>query len=160
MSITAGVLITQNDPIESTRKLQDEKLQISSAEFIQATVLYYSIHTGLPWFSEEEKGEGCFGNTTQITTIPMKAFKPCLESLVSDNALRKDFVTSTPLDRLFVTNPNPQTDEKLDTIICFQPQSERWQKDSNTKYNINGELASENRCNSQGGSEFCYWCTQ
>lgn len=159
VSVITGLLFTQNDPVEQAKKQQDEKLQAYAAEFIQATVLYYSVHAALPWFSEQDGGTNCFAST-KITTVPMESIENCIKVLIAESALKKNYLSTTPLKLLTVTSPNPQTGEKLDTIVCFQPQSKVWQQDSHTRYNIDGTHASENRCHSQGGAEYCYWCTQ
>lgn len=160
VSITIGFIITQNDPVEQARKEQDETMQVNAAEFIQATVLYYSIHSGLPWFSEEEKGENCYGNDGQIGTISMDRMERCIKVLIADSALREDFMQTSTLKSFTVTNPSLQTNARLDTVICFEPKSKFWQKDTNTRYNNNGTNALASSCYSQGGTKSCYWCTQ
>lgn len=159
MSILAAMLFTQNDPVEQAKKRRDEKLQTAAAEFIHATVLYYATHTALPWFPEEKKGANCFGSAT-LNSVSMNGLEHCINALASEDFLRSDYLETVPLEMLRVTNPHPQTGEELDSVVCFQPQSVVWQHDVQTHYTITGTIAPAGQCRSQGGSDFCYWCTQ
>lgn len=160
MSIVGGAIMSVNNPVEELRKQQDDDLQVNAAEFIRATVVYYSAHGGLPWFSREENGVGCLGNSTEVQSIAMPALEECVRIMVSESELRPDFLNATLTKSLVVTNPNPETGGKLDTVVCFKPQSRTWQQDSNTHFNQDGTTVNNNRCISQGGRDACYWCTQ
>jgi hypothetical protein len=160
VSIIIGIIIISNDPVEQVKKEQDERFQANAAEFIQSTVQYYSAQGGLPWFSTDDKGANCLDNQTKVPSMPLSLLTNCVRTLAEESSLSRDFLSTTTPDLLIVTNPNPQTGNSLDTIVCFQPQSRKWQNDPNTHYNLNGTNAAANRCISQGGPESCYWCTQ
>ena len=160
VSIVTGFIIASFDPVEQAKKAQDEKYQSSSAEFIQASVQYYSTRGGLPWFGTEESGAGCFEGGKELQTIPLNVLRDCIQLMADETTLRRDFLSTINPKMLIITNPNPQTNNELDSVVCFQPQSKTWQKDINTRYNQDGTNAQANRCFSQGGSEYCYWCTQ
>lgn len=160
VSVVGGIIISQDDPVEKAKKAQDETLQPLAAEFIQATVVYYSEFTGLPWFAQKDMGEICAGNKFTLNTVSMSELEDCVKILVEKSSLRKEFFETRHIGSLLVTNPNPQTKNKLDTVVCFKPQSKFWQNDANTRYNKDGTDAPSNSCISQGGTTACYLCTQ
>lgn len=160
VSIIAGLVISREDPLEQARKTQDEKMQGIASEFIQSTALYYSIHTGLPWFSRADNGANCYKEGNKLVTVPMSEMKECTKLLVEESSFRKDYLDSAQLKSFYVTNPNPRTGENFDIIVCYQPQSKLLQKDLNTRFNKDGTDTPPNFCKSQGGKESCYACTQ
>ena len=160
VSVTAGAVIAKNDPVDSIREEEDEQLQISAAEFIQASVVYYSVHGGLPWFPVSENGVDCFGHKSGVPSVQMPALEECIKILIYESELRPDYLTDSLTQKLVITNPNPQTGDKADTVVCFQPQSNAWKRDLHARFNKNGTESIDNRCISQGGRESCYWCTQ
>lgn len=160
LSVVIGLVIASYDPVEQAKKGQDEKLQQDAGEFIQAAVQYYSVKNGLPWFTTDENGINCNPDGQTVDTLPLSQLKECLDALVLDSTLRKDAISAIAAKKLFVTNPSTKTNNSLDSVVCFQPQSKHWQNDPNTRFNQDGTDAPSNRCYAQGGMEFCYWCTQ
>jgi hypothetical protein len=160
VSLVIALVIASYDPVEKAKAAQDEKLQQDAAAFIQASVQYYSIKGGLPWFDTKDNGANCFEGGTTLPTISMSLMNDCIKTLVDDSSLPTDLISPVAAKLLVVTNPNSRTKNNLDTIVCFQPQSKTWQKDSNTKYNRDGTDAAPNACSAQGGRDICYWCTQ
>jgi hypothetical protein len=160
VSLAIGLVIASYDPVEKAKIGQDEKLQQNAAAFIEASVQYYSLKGGLPWFKTEQNGVNCFDAGTTLPSIEMSLMQDCVAALIEDSSLPRDEISQQAKKMLVVTNPNPRTNNSLDTVVCFQPQSKTWQKDPSTKYNRDGSAAAPNTCYANGGSEFCYWCTQ
>ena len=158
LGILAAALLAAINPVEQLKKAQDTSLKNLSAQFVSATVRYYSAHNALPWSSVANGGANCYSGGNTFSAVSMSSLTGCIQTLVSEGELKQSFLNSNNLNQAVVTNPNPQTGAAQDVVVCFQPQSNSQQIDSNTKYSQNGSTASG--CKSQGGANACYWCAQ
>jgi prepilin-type N-terminal cleavage/methylation domain-containing protein len=158
LGILAAALVATIDPFEQIKKAQDSDMKNLATEFLNANIRYYANHNGLPWSATTQGGTACYSGGATVPSISLNNLTTCLQSLVTDGELKQGFVNSNNLSSVVATNPNPQTNNATDTIVCFLPQSKAQRKDPNAKYNQNGSAASN--CISQGGTAACYWCAQ
>ncbi len=163
LGILAAALIATIDPFEQLNKARDTNLKNVSVEFHNSLIRYYTTHNALPWEAAANGGnDAC--NTTDIggedpNMHPLNRMPNCIKALVADGELKAGFSDFQDLDLIFVTEPNPQTNNENNTTICFMPVSLSQQKDQATKFARDG--ANETNCKSViGGSTNCYWCTQ
>ena len=163
LGILAAALVATIDPFEQLRKAQDTNMKNIAVEFLNANVRYYETHNALPWFDTATGGAGCYSTTSFTTPLALSTFgnaNGCLQVLVSEGELKQGFTNASQLGSVYATNPNPQTGNDTDVIVCFKPTAKSGQKDVNTKYNQDGSTAPANSCKSAGGSNDCYWCAQ
>lgn len=158
LGVLAATLLAVINPIEQLNRAQDTSLKNLSAQFVSATVRYYSTHDALPWSSQASGGENCYTGGTTLNSVALSNLTGCITTFISEGELKQSFLNANNLDSVVVTNPNPQTGGALDVIACFQPESESQQQDANTRYNQDGSAASS--CKSQSGTNDCYWCAQ
>jgi prepilin-type N-terminal cleavage/methylation domain-containing protein len=158
LGILAAALVATIDPFEQLKKAQDSDMKNLATEFLNANIRYYANHNGLVWYASANGGAGCYTGGTTLQTVSLNNLTTCLQALVADGELKQGFLNSNNLSSVTATNPNPQTSNATDTIVCFLPQSKSQRKDSNAKYNQNGSNAAN--CISQGGTAACYWCAQ
>lgn len=158
LGILAAALLATINPVEQLNKAQDTSLKNVAAQFVSANVRYYSVRNALPWNAVANGGANCYSGGTTLASIPMSSLTTCVTTLVTDGELKQSFLNSNNLNNAIVTNPNPQTGNVADTVVCFQPKSESQQRESNTRYTQNGSAGTS--CKSQGGTTNCYWCAQ
>ena len=158
LGIMAAALIATVDPFEQVRKAQDTSLKDKTVEFLNANVRYYTTHNALPWFSLANGGANCYTGGNTIATVALSSLSTCITTLTGDGELKQGFINSSNMNLVTVTNPNPQTNNSVDTIVCFMPQSKSQQLDSNTRFNQNGTTGTN--CKATGGTNSCYWCAQ
>ncbi len=158
LGILAAALLATINPVEQLNKAQDTNLKNVAAQFVSANVRYFSVKNALPWNSTASGGAACYTSGTTLASVPMSNLTACIQTLITEGELKQSFSNSNNLNQAIVTNPNPQTNNTADTIVCFQPKSESQQRDSNTRYTQSG--ATGTSCKSQGGTNNCYWCAQ
>jgi len=158
LGILASALVATIDPFEQLNKAQDSNLKNASVEFLNGNIRYFTTHNAMPWFFIQNGGENCNNNNTTLSAVALSAFTPCINSLISEGELKQGFLTFSGLSKIFVTNPNPLTNGVNDVVVCYKPSSRSGQRDSSTKYDINGNNGSQ--CKSAGGNTDCYWCAQ
>jgi prepilin-type N-terminal cleavage/methylation domain-containing protein len=158
LGILAAALLATINPVEQLNKASDTSLKNLAAQFVSANVRYYSVKSAMPWNSVATGGEACYNAGTTLASVRLSSLSTCVNALVTSGELKQSFVNSSNLNNAFVTNPNPQTGNAADTIVCFQPRSEAQQRDANTRYTQAGAIGAS--CKSQGGTNNCYWCAQ
>lgn len=158
LGILAAALLATINPVEQLKRAQDSSLKNISAEFISANVRYFSTHNALPWFSVATGGANCYSGGATLSATNLTALTTCITTLISEGELKQSFSNANNLNQVYVTNPNPLTNNASDTVVCFQPQSASQQKDPNTRYTNTGAIATS--CKSQGGTNNCYWCAE
>lgn len=158
LGILAAALLATINPVEQLNKATDTNLKNVAAQFVSANVRYYSVKNALPWNAVASGGAGCYSSGTTLSSVPLSSLTTCISTLISEGELKQSFLNSNNLNNAIVTNPNPQTGNTADTIVCFQPRSESQQRDSNTRYTQSGAAGAS--CKSQGGTNNCYWCAQ
>lgn len=158
LGILAAALLATINPVEQLNKATDTSLKNVAAQFVSATVRHYSTKNALPWHSVANGGNACYTAGTTLASVPLSSLTTCITTLVTEGELKQSFLNANNLNTAIVTNPNPQTGNVADTIVCFQPKSDSQQRDSNTRYAQNG--AAGTSCKSQGGTNNCYWCAQ
>ncbi len=158
LGILAAALLATINPVEQLKKAQDTSLKNIAAQFVSASVRYYSVHNALPWHAVANGGANCYTGGNTLATVPLSSLTTCITTLISDGELKQSYLNANNLNSAIVTNPNPSTGNVSDTVVCFQPQSESQQQDANTKYSQNGSAGAS--CKSQGGTNNCYWCAQ
>jgi hypothetical protein len=158
LGILAAALLAAINPVEQLRKGQDTGLKTIATEFVNANVRYYSTTNALPWFSVANGGANCYSGGNTLNAVALNNLAGCITTLVTNGELKASFAGTSNLNKVIVTNPNPQSGNTSDVIACFQPQSTSQQLDPNTKYLINGGNGAG--CKSQGGQAACYWCAQ
>jgi prepilin-type N-terminal cleavage/methylation domain-containing protein len=158
LGILAAALLATINPVEQLNKATDTNLKNVAAQFVSANVRYYSVKNALPWNAVASGGAACYTAGTTLSAVPMSSLTTCISTLISEGELKQSFLNSNNLNNAIVTNPNPQTSNPADTIVCFQPRSESQQRDPNTRYTQNGAAGAS--CKSQGGTNNCYWCAQ
>ncbi|MBA3723809.1 MAG: prepilin-type N-terminal cleavage/methylation domain-containing protein [Candidatus Levybacteria bacterium] len=158
LGILAAALLATINPVEQLNKAQDMSLKNVAAQFVSANVRYYSVKNALPWNATANGGANCYTGGTTLASVPLSSLTGCVTTLITDGELKQSFVNSNNLSNAVVTNPNPQTGNAADTIVCFQPKSESQQTESNTRYTQSGSAGAS--CKSQGGTNDCYWCAQ
>jgi prepilin-type N-terminal cleavage/methylation domain-containing protein len=162
LGILAAALVATIDPFEQLRKAQDSNMKNLAVEFLNANIRYYTTHSALPWFSVANGGVNCYTSNT-LTKVALSSFTGgtgCLQTLVNEGELKQGFLTASQLTTVYATNPNPQTGNSNDVVVCFQPTSKSQQKDASTIYNQDGSTATAGTCKASGGSTNCYWCAQ
>lgn len=164
LGILSSALIATIDPFEQLNKAQDANVKNATVEFLNANIRYFTTHNAMPWFSTANGGADCNGGTYTLggsgSGVQLSTLTTCLTTLVSEGELKQGFLTFNGLNKIYVTNPNPQTNGTNDVIACFMPQSKSQQKDLATKYNQDGSTATAGSCKSAGGATNCYWCAQ
>ncbi len=160
LGVLAATIVATLDPFEQVRKSRDSALRDASNEFLNASVRYFIGKDVLPWYSVANGGSNCYTGGNTLSSIALSSLTTCMQTLVTDGELKQGFLNSSNLSLMFVTNPNPQTSNASDVIVCFLPQSKTQQKDSQTKYTQGGVTQTAGTCKSQGGNTSCYWCTQ
>ncbi len=158
LGILAAALLATINPVEQLNKAQDTNLKNVAAQFVSANVRYFSVKNALPWNSTASGGAACYTSGTTLASVPMSSLTACIQTLITEGELKQSFLNANNLNQAIVTNPNPQTSNAADTIVCFQPKSESQQRDSNTRYTQSGTAGTT--CKSQGGTNNCYWCAQ
>ena len=158
LGILAAALIATIDPFEQVKKANDANLKNVAVEFVNSNIRYYANHNALPWFSVANGGANCYTGGATLSSVALSNLSTCVTTLVSDGELKAGFSNTSNLSQLSATNPNPQTTNATDTIVCFMPQSKSQQKDSNTRFTQGG--ATGVGCKSTGGVTNCYWCAQ
>ena len=161
LGILAAALIATIDPFEQLNKARDTNLKNVSVEFHNSLIRYYTTHNALPWETTTNGGnDAC--NTVIGGEDPnaraLDNMSGCINALITEGELKAGFSDFQDLDLIFVTEPNPQTNNENNTTICFLPVSLSQQKDQATKFAQNG--ADGTSCKSTGGTANCYWCTQ
>lgn len=164
LGILASALVATIDPFEQLNKAQDANLKNVTVEFLNANIRYYTTHNALPWDLVANGGADCRnGQATpdNPSQIALNTINTCLTTLVSEGEIKQGFTSFTGLNKIFLTEPNPQTNNNNEMVACFMPQSRSQQKDPNTKYTISGALAAVDFCKSDPpGTNNCYWCSQ
>lgn len=158
LGVLAAALMATIDPFEQIKKSSDSRVKELTGQFLEANIRYYANHNALPWYSVANGGANCYTGGNTLSAVTLNNLTTCLQTLASDGELKQSVTNSTDLSLVTVTNPNPQTSNATDSIVCFKPQSKAQQKDPNTKYNQDGTNAVN--CKSQGGAASCYWCAQ
>ncbi len=160
LGVLAATIVATLDPFEQVRKARDSALRDASNEFLNASVRYYISKDELPWNSTTTPASNCYSGGTTLSFIPLSSLSTCLRTLATSGELKQGFLSSSNLSLMFATNPNPQTGNPSDVIVCFKPQSKAMQKDPQTKYTQGGDSQSTGVCRFESGSTDCYWCTQ
>ena len=158
LGILAAALLAAINPVEQLKKAQDTSIKDLASNFVDASVEYYSTHNALPWFSAANGGTNCYAGGNTLSGIAVSSLANCVTNFVSEGDLKASFTGSSNQSQIYVTNPNPQTGNASDVIVCFQPQSQSQQLDATTKYTQTGGAGAS--CKSQGGNTACYWCAQ
>jgi len=158
IGILAAAILAAINPVEQLRKGQDTSLKNLATEFVSANTSYYSTINALPWFSVANGGSNCYSGGNTLSAVPMSTLGGCITALVTNGELKSSFQNSANLNKVMITNPNPQSGNATDVVACFQPASNSQQMDPNTKYTQTG--AAGTSCKSQGGTNLCYWCAE
>jgi prepilin-type N-terminal cleavage/methylation domain-containing protein len=158
LGVLAAALIATIDPFEQIKKSTDARTKDLATQFLEANVRYFANHNALPWSATANGGANCYTGGNTLSATSLSTLTTCIQTLISEGELKQSFTNSPDLSSVTITNPNPQTNNASDSIICFLPKSKAQQKDANTKYNQNGSTATN--CQSQGGTAACYWCAQ
>jgi len=158
LGILAAALLATINPVEQLKRAQDASLKNLSAEFVSANVRYFSTHNALPWSTVANGGANCYTGGATLNAVQLSSLSTCMTTLVGEGEIKQSFTNANNLNQAYVTNPNPQTGNASDTVVCFMPQSAAQQKDANTRYTNTGAAGSA--CKSQGGANNCYWCAQ
>jgi prepilin-type N-terminal cleavage/methylation domain-containing protein len=156
LGILAAALIATIDPFQQIKKAQDANTKNLASEFVQASTSYYTNHTALPWDSVANGGAGCNGAVVALSKTQVSGLAVCITQLITEGELKSGFSGLSGLTSLYATNPaaSPST-----TMVCFLPQSNAEQRDTNTIYNQDG-TSGGNACITKGGATACYWCAQ
>lgn len=157
LGVLAAALIATIDPFEQLKKAQDTQMKNVATEFLGATTRYYANHNELPW-APTSTATDCFGSA--MTSVPISSLDTCITAMVGDGELKSSFKSAQNRDLILVTNPNPQTNNATDTIVCFKPQSKAQQEDANTRYTLSGAAATGCMSQTATGGTACYWCAQ
>src|SRR5437868_4950628 len=123
LGILAAALLAAINPVEQLRKGQDTALKNVATQFVNADVRYYSTTNALPWFSVANGGANCYSGGNTLNAVALSNLAGCITTLVTNGELKSSFAGTTNLNKVIVTNPNPQTGAATDVIACFQPQS-------------------------------------
>lgn len=158
LGILAAALLATINPVEQLNKATDTNLKNVAAQFVSANVRYYAVKNALPWSSAANGGAACYSSGTTLSSVALSSLTTCIQTLVTEGELKSSFLSSPNLNSAIVSNPNPQTSNAADTIVCFQPKSESQQRDPNTRYTQAGVTGTN--CKSTGGTANCYWCAQ
>ncbi len=161
LGILAAALIATINPFEQLNKASDTNVKNVSVEFHNALLRYYTTHGALPWETTADGGNDACNTSVgseDPNAEPLDTLGACITALSSEGELKAGFSDFQDLDKIFVTEPNPQTGNQNDIAICYQPVSISQQKEVAVKYAQNG--ANGTTCKSTGGTTNCYWCTQ
>lgn len=79
LGILAAALVATIDPFEQLKKASDANVENAEIEFINATIRYYTINGGFPWYGTDVGGTNCTGNAP----LPTSEYALPLTSLVS-----------------------------------------------------------------------------
>ncbi len=169
LGVLAAALVATIDPFEQLNKAQDANVKNSSVEFLNANIRYFTTHNAMPWFTTADGGVACYDATGVLSGIALTLMSDpdnsdistCMGVLIAEGELKQGFRTFSGLNKILITNPNPQTGGVNDVIACFKPVSKSGQKDPATKYGADGGLPLAT-CKSATppGTENCYWCAQ
>ncbi|MBI2195697.1 MAG: prepilin-type N-terminal cleavage/methylation domain-containing protein [Candidatus Levybacteria bacterium] len=157
LGILASALVATINPFEQLNKAQDSNLKNASVEFLNANIRYFTTHNAMPWDSVADGGAGCYG-TSDLSAIALSTLGNCLTTLLNEGEIKQGFTTFNGLDKIFITEPSPQTSSQNDTTVCFMPVSKSQQTDPTTVYAQDGSTGAN--CKSTGGNNNCYWCAQ
>ncbi len=162
LGILAAGLLATIDPFEQLNKAQDSNLKNAAAEFLNANIRYFTTHNAMPWDTAATGGDTACNTaipSTNPIAVPLNTISSnCITALVNDGELKQGFTTFNGLSKMFVSEPNPQTNRQNDVIVCFKPVSKSQQKAPDTKFNQDGTNGTS--CKSAGGTLDCYWCAQ
>lgn len=156
LGVLAAALLAAINPVEQLNKSQDTAQKYAASQFTGAASRYYTTRGGLPWYTSTNGGSNCYGGGATLAAVPLSTLTTCITALVTMGELKQSYSSSTNMDTIYVTNPNPITGSTSSTVVCFQPKSASQQKDPNTRFAQNGALGTS--CKSQGGTNNCYWC--
>ncbi len=168
LGVLASALVATIDPFEQLNKAQDANVKNSSVEFLNANIRYFTTHNAMPWFSVADGGVYCEPPDTTLSGIALSLMSDtsnldtstCMGVLIAEGELKQGFRTFSGLNKIFITNPNPQTGGVNDVIACFMPASKAGQKEIATKYLINGDPGINCKSATPPGTVNCYWCAQ
>lgn len=161
LGILAAVLVATINPFEQLTKASDANIKNVSVEFNNALIRYYTTHSALPWETTANGGNDACNTAAggeDPSALTLNSLSTCINALVTEGELKAGFSDFKDLDKIYVTEPNPQSGNENDVALCFLPASISQQKEAGTKYASNG--GDGTNCKSTGGNTNCYWCAQ
>jgi hypothetical protein len=158
VAVVVGLFKLQN-PNSETAKSVDQQTKNTAQQFLSANQNYFSKHNAFPWQSISQGGMNCYhpGTEQGVALSNLTNEHGCLQTLIDEGELDAQFIKSPYLSSIILINPNPQTNNANELLVCFLP---KVQKDADTKYLVNGQIARPGLCQSQGGAQSCYRCMQ
>lgn len=161
LGLLAAALVATIDPLEQLNKASDANMKNVSVEFQGALVRYYTTHSTMPWETTANGGNDACNTAVgseDPTTIALSSLGACTSLLATEGELKVGFSNFKDLNKLFATEPNPQSGQENESVVCFMPVSRTQQKDLAVKYGQDGSDGVG--CKSGGGANNCYWCSQ
>lgn len=144
-ALAVGLLATV-DPFEQLKKGTDTSIRNTTSEVYNAAIRYYSVKNAFPWVSDVNGvslGDAIFTNAGSgylNLVISAGELKPEFIQLAGGN-LNSIYITSTSVGNV-----------RQNVTVCFLPGSKSFKNDTNTKYDVSGNVPTS--CPSAG----CYWC--
>mgnify|MGYP001599534559 CR=1 FL=1 len=160
LGILASALVATINPFEQLNKANDTNIKNASVEFHNAVLKYYTTKNALPWDTTANGGNDACNTAAgeDPNALTLNNLSACINVLAAESMLSPSVSDFKDLNKIYATEPNPQSGKENETTICFQPASISQQNESGTKYASNG--VDGTNCKSRGGSASCYWCTQ
>lgn len=137
-------LLASVDPFEQLKKGRDTSNRNTVAEFLNASVRYYSIKSTFPW-------------STSITAKALNTMGSDVTLLISAGELKKGFIELAGTGnaaKIYVTSATESV------TVCYKPESKGFQLNANTIYASDGSTAASATCKGASGTADCFFCLQ
>lgn len=150
-ALAIGLLATV-DPFEQLKKGTDTSRRNTTAEVYNAMIRYYSVKSKFPW-----------GDNTTLST-DLVGISSYVDMVIGAGELKSDFLTLAGTDNAAKINiysiSDTDTGKNTNIVACFSPESKSFQKQENTKYDMNGNETTGCKSQTDSGGNDCWWCVK
>lgn len=177
LGILAAALVATIDPFEQLKKASDANIENAEIEFINATIRYYTINGGFPWYGIDVGGDECAAPIADdleyelpLTRVSSWATNgvanagECLDILIDAGELKPSFAGAEGiLSEIYVSETGTAV------TACYNPGSKakteeaatNWMPTPNNGDHPTTALAADDaNCAALGGANTeCYRCT-
>jgi len=146
LAILLSIVLIAVNPFEQINKSVDVTSSTVASDFVSAINYYYTDQKTFPWVNDPT----CL--TELATAQTLSDIPSCINDLTGGGSLQSSYLSSQSTSKVFVTECSNAV------ALCYNPQSQQFNENSDTKYTKNGVL--EPGCPSSNGiSKNCYACT-
>lgn len=146
LAVILSIVLIAVNPFEQINKSGDVSINSVATDFVSAVNYFYTDQKTYPWLNDPT----CLNELAKAQTLT--DIPTCIKDLTGGGQLQTSYLAANETANIYVTECNNAV------ALCYNPQSQQFNENSNTKYTKNGVL--EPGCPSSNGiSKNCYTCS-